>query len=153
MADPCAAPGIIVHITFRIGFHPCNRHFVIHQLLCNPHTAPAIQRKFKNSADYRRSFRICNQMPFFIRVTHQSKRRLPSAEFPLPGTGHAPCQYLFGNVTAVHVIQDIFERRNIHFLPCQAVHSVRDCNVSYIMLWEKDFDITACFNVISPQPG
>ena len=153
MADPCAAPRIVVHITFRIGFYPCDRHFVIHQLLCYPHVAPAIQRKFKNPADYRRSFGVNNQMPFLVRVTHQPQRRLPSAELPLSGTGHAPCQHLFGNITAVHAVQDIFERRNVHFLPCQAVHPVRDCDIPYIVLWEKDFDITACFDIVPPQPG
>ena len=48
--------------------------------------------------------------------------------------------------------QDIFERRNVHFLPCQAVHAVRDRYIPYIVFWEKDFDITARFNIVPPKP-
>ena len=86
------------------------------------------------------------------RVTHQAKGRLTSAEFTLTGTGHASSQHLFGNIPAVHIIQDIFKGRDVHFLTGQAVHAVRDGNISYIVFWEKDFDIAARFDIVSAKP-
>ena len=92
-------------------------------------------------------------MPLILRVTHQTEGRLPTTKLPLPGTGHTPCQHLFGNIPAVHIVQDILKRRNVHFLTGQAVHSVCNGNIAYIVFWEKDFDIAASFDIIPAQPG
>lgn len=32
-------------------------------------------------------------------------------------------------------------------------HTICDSDIPYIVFWEKDFDITACFDIVSPQPG
>ena len=95
MADPCAAPCIIIDVTFRIALYPRDGNPVLHQLLCDPHTAPAIQRKVIDFADHRRSLRVKDQMPVIVRVTHQAQGRRPAAVFPLSGTGHAPRQHFF----------------------------------------------------------
>ena len=92
-------------------------------------------------------------MPLILRVTHQTERRLSAAKFSLSGTGHTPCQHLFGNIPAVHIVQDILKRCNVHFLTGQTVHSVCNGNISYIVLWKKDFNIAASFNIISAQSG
>ena len=91
-------------------------------------------------------------MPFVLRVTHQAKRRLPAAELSLPGTGHASRQHLFGNIPAVHIVQDILKRRDVHFLTGQAVHTVRDGDIAHIVFGEKDFDIASSFDIIPAEP-
>ena len=91
-------------------------------------------------------------MPVVLRVTHQAKRRLPAAKLSLPGTGHTSRQYLFGNIPAVHIVQDILKGRDVHFLTGQAVHAVRDGNIAYIVFGEKDFDITSSFDIIPAEP-
>ena len=50
------------------------------------------------------------------------------------------------------VLQDILKRRNVHFLTSQAVHSVCNGNIAYIVFWEKDFDIAASFDIIPTEP-
>ena len=92
-------------------------------------------------------------MSFVLRVAHQAKRRLPAAELSLPGTGHASCQHLFGNIPAVHIVQDILKGRDVHFLTGQAVHTVRDGDIAHIVFGEKDFDIAASFDIISTKSG
>lgn len=77
-----------------MAFYSGNRNFIIHELLCNPHTAPAIQCQVIDFSDHRRSIRVKDEMPFVLRVTHQAKRRLSAAELSLPGTGHASRQHL-----------------------------------------------------------
>lgn len=94
MTDPCTAPRIIVDVTFRIALYPRDRNLVIHELLCDPHTAPAVQRHVIDFSDHRRRLRVKDQMPPVIRVTHQSERRLPTTKLSLPGTGHTPRQHL-----------------------------------------------------------
>ena len=42
MANPCAPPRIIIHVTFRIAFYPCDGDFILHQLFGYPHTPPAV---------------------------------------------------------------------------------------------------------------
>jgi len=91
-------------------------------------------------------------MPPVSRITHQTEGRLTSAKLSLTGAGHASSQHLFGNIPAIHIIQDIFKGRDVHFLTGQAVHAVRDGNISYIVFWEKDFDIAARFNIVSAKP-
>ena len=51
------------------------------------------------------------------------------------------------------IVQDILKRRNVHLLTGQAVHSVCNGNIAYIVFWEKDFDIAASFNIIPAQSG
>ena len=153
MTDPCTAPRIIVDVTFRIALYPRDRNLVIHELLCDPHTAPAVQRHVIDFSDHRRRLRVKDQMPPVIRVTHQSERRLPTTKLSLPGTGHTPRQHLFGNIPAVHIIQDILKGRDVHFLAGQAVNSVCNGDISYIVFGEKDFDIAAGLDIISAQSG
>ena len=136
-----------------MAFYSGNRNFIIHELLCNPHTAPAIQCQVIDFSDHRRSIRVKDEMPFVLRVTHQAKRRLSAAELSLPGTGHASRQHLFGNIPAVHVIQDILKGRDVHFLTGQAVHAVRDGDIAYIVFWEKDFDIASSFDIVPTKSG
>ena len=92
-------------------------------------------------------------MPLVLWVTHQAERRPPAAELSLPGTGHAPGQYLFGDIPAVHIVQDILKGRDIHLLAGQAVHAVRNGNIAYLVLGEKDLDITSGFDIIPAEPG
>ena len=91
-------------------------------------------------------------MPFVLRVAHQAKRRLPAAELSLPGTCHASRQHLFGNIPAVHIVQDILKGRDVHLLTGQAVHAVRDGDIAYIVFGEKDFDIASGFDIIPTKP-
>lgn len=90
-------------------------------------------------------------MPFVVRVTHQSHRGLPAAKLPLAGSGHARRQHLFGNISAAHIVQDILERCDVHFLAGQAVYSIGDGNIVHIVFREKDLDIGADFNIISAK--
>ena len=92
-------------------------------------------------------------MPLFLRVTLQAIGRRPSAELPLAGAGHTSSQHLFGNIPAVHIVQDVLKRRDVQFRAGQAVYAVCHSDISYIVFWEKDFDISACFNVVTSQSG
>ena len=91
-------------------------------------------------------------MSLILRVTHQTEGRLPTTKLPLPGTGHTPCQHLFGNIPAVHIVQDILKGRDVHFLTGQAVHAVRDGDIAHIVFGEKDFDIASSFDIIPAEP-
>ena len=91
-------------------------------------------------------------MSFVLRVAHQAKRRLPAAELSLPGTGHASRQHLFGNIPAVHIVQNILKGRDVHFLTGQAVHTVRDGDIAHIVFGKKDFDIASSFDIIPAEP-
>src|SRR5699024_11303520 len=59
----------------------------------------------------------------------------------------------FGNIPAVHIVQDILKRRDVHLLTGQAVHAVGDGDIAYIVFGEKDFDIAASFDIISTKSG
>ena len=91
-------------------------------------------------------------MSFVLRVAHQAKRRLPAAELSLSGTGHASRQHLFGNIPAVHIVQNILKGRDVHFLTGQAVHAVCDGDIAHIVFGEKDFDIASGFDIIPAEP-
>jgi hypothetical protein len=59
--------------------------------------------------------------------------------------------YLCGDVLCVHVVDDVAERHDIHLCVIYGVHSVIDCNVPYIMVWEKYLDISTRFKIIPSQ--
>lgn len=63
-------------------------------------------------------------------------------------------EYFLSRLSPItHVLQDIFERGNVHFVPVQAVHAVRDCNVSDVVTWEENFDVTARLDIVPAQAG
>ena len=92
-------------------------------------------------------------MPPILRVTHQPQGRLSTAELPLSGTGHTPRQHFLRNIPAIHIVQDILEGRDVHFLTGQTVHAIRNGNIADIVFREEDFNITAGFDIISSQSG
>ena len=151
-ADSRNTPGVTVLVKLRLGFDTGNWNFFLSHLLGNSHTTPAIQCQIVNFANDRRSLGVNDKMPFIVRVTLQSHRGLPAAKLSLAGSGHARCQHLFGNISAVHIVQDIFERCDVHFLSGQAVHPIGDGNIAHIVFREKDLDIGADFNIISAKP-
>ena len=51
-------------------------------LLCDPHTAPAVQCHIIDFSDHRRCFRVKDQMSFVLRVAHQAKSGCPPQNFP-----------------------------------------------------------------------
>ena len=153
MADSCAAPRIVIDIAGGISFYSCDGNLVFHQLLGNPHTAPAIQCQVIDFANHRRSLRVKDQMPPILRVTHQPQGRLSATELSLSGTGHTPRQHFLGNIPAIHIVQDILERRDVHFLTGQTVHAIRNGDIADIVFREEDFNIATGFDIISSQSG
>ena len=131
------SPGIIVGVKLRIGLDMGDRDFFFHQTFGNPHAAQPVKGIVINFADDGCCLRVNDEMPFILRVTHQAEGRCSSAEFPLPRAGGDTRQHLFGNIPAVHIVQDILEGRNVHLLTGQAVHAVRDGNIAYIVLGKK----------------
>ena len=153
MADSRPAPGIIVGVAFCVCLHMGNRDLFFHQPFGNPHAAQPVQGIVVNLADDGRCLRVKDKMPFVLRVTHQTERCRTAAVFPLSGTGHASRQHLFGNIPAVHIVQDILKGRDVHFLTGQAVHAVRDGDIANIVFWEKDFDIASSFDIVPTKSG
>ena len=51
----------------------------------------------------------------------------------------------------IYVLDDVAERCNIHLSVVYGVHTIIDCNVTYIMVWEKYLDISTRFKIIPPQ--
>ena len=136
------APGIIVCVKLRIGLDVGDRDFFFHQPFGNPHTAQPVKGIVIDFADDRRCLRVNNEMALVLWVTHQSKRRHPSAELSLPGTGRDAHQYLFGNILAIHIVHDILKGRDVHLLTGQAIHTIGNGNIAHIVFGEKDLDIT-----------
>ena len=153
MANSCAAPRIVVDIAGGISFYSGDENLVLHQLLGNPHTAPAIQCQVIDFANHRRSLRVKDQMPPILWVTHQPQGRLSATELSLSGTGHTPRQHFLGNIPAIHIVQDILEGRDVHFLTGQTVHAIRNGDIADIVFGEEDFNIAAGFDIISSQSG
>ena len=153
MADPCAAPRVIVGVKLRIGLDMGDGDFFFHQPFGNPHAAQPVKGIVIDFTDDRRCLRVNDKMPFVLRVTHQAEGRRPSAELSLPGAGRDARQHLFRNIPAIHIVQDILEGRNVHLLTGQAVHAVRDGDIAHIVFGEKDFDIAASFNIIPTKSG
>ena len=92
-------------------------------------------------------------MPPILRVTHQPQGRLSATELSLSGTGHTPRQHFLGNIPAIHIIQDILERRDVHFLTGQTVHTIGNGDITDIVFGEEDFNIASSFDIISSQSG
>ena len=92
-------------------------------------------------------------MSVVFRVTHQTIGRSAAAELALPGTGHNASQNFLGNITAVHIVQDVLERGNVHFLPGQTVHTVRDGDIPDMVLRKENLDITASFDIVAAKTG
>ena len=153
MANSGTSPVIIVFFAFRVGLYMGDGDFFFHQLFRNPHTSQSVKGIIINFTDNRRCFGVNNKMSLVLRVTHQPQRRCPSAEFPLPGTGHAPRQNLFGNIPAIHVVQDVLKGRDVHFLTGQAVHTICDGDIPDIVPGEEDFNIASGFDIVSSQSG
>ena len=89
-----------------------------------------------------------------VRILLQAHRRLPADELSLTGEHHLPGGHLSGNITAVHVVQDVFERRDIHHLvafPVRAVVAVIDRDITDVVLGKIDFDIAAGLDVVASQ--
>ena len=152
MADSGPAPGIVVGVKLRVGLDMGNGDFFFHQPFGNPHAAHPVKGIVIDFADDRRCLRVNDEMPLVLRVTHQAEGRRPPAELPLPGTGRDARQHLFGNIPAVHIVQDILKGRDVHFLTGQAVHAVRDGDIAHIVFGEKDFDIASSFDIIPTKP-
>ena len=49
------------------------------------------------------------------------------------------------------VLQDIFERGNVHLLPVQTVHAIGDSDIADIVAREEDFDVAASLDVVPAQ--
>ena len=92
-------------------------------------------------------------MSIVFRVAHQTIGRSAAAELALPGTGHNASQNFLGNVTAVHIVQDVLERGDVHFLPSQTVHTVRDGDIPNMVLRKENLDITTSFNIVAAKTG
>ena len=56
-----------------------------------------------------------------------------------------------GNVLAVHLVQDIFERRNVVVLP-QGVYAVVHGDIAHSVPWKKVLNEMPGLQVISAQP-
>ena len=153
VADSCRTPCVVVGIQSRICFHTGNGDFLFQQLLGNSHIAHPIKGVVVDFADNGCCIRVDDKMPFVFRVAHQTIGRSAAAELALPGTGHDASQNFLGNVTAVHVVQDVLERGNVHFLPGQTVHTIRDSNISNMMFRKENLDITASFDIVAAKPG
>lgn len=139
MADSGTGPVIIIFLTLCIGLHMGDGDFFFHQLFGNSHAIQPIQRHIIDFSDYWCCLRVTDQMSLILRVTHQTEGRLPTTKLSLPGTSHPTCQHFFGNIPALHIVQDTLKRRNVHFLTSQAVHSVCNGNIAYIVFWGKRF--------------
>lgn len=96
---------------------------------------------------------VDDKMSVVFRVTHQTIGRSAAAELALPGTGHNASQNFLGNITAVHIVQDVLERGNVHFLPGQTVHTVRNGDIPDMVLRKENLDITASFDIVAAKTG
>lgn len=142
VADSCRTPCVVVGIQSRICFHTGNGDFLFQQLLGNSHIAHPIKGVVVDFADNGCCIRSMIRCPLSFGSQHQTIGRSAAAELALPGTGHDASQNFLGNVTAVHVVQDVLERGNVHFLPGQTVHTIRDSNISNMMFRKENLDIT-----------
>ena len=133
---------------------PCDRDTLLHQGLADLHAAVSLQRQIINMADHRRGFRVNDEMPRTVGILLQAHRRLPTDKLSLTGEHHLPGGHLPGDITAVHVVQDVFERRDIHHLvalPVRAVVAVIDRDITDVVLGKIDFDIAAGLDVVASQ--
>ena len=140
MADSGPAPGIIVCVKLRVGLDMSDGYFFLPSAVwkssCSSCSHP-VKGIVIDFADDGRCLRVNDEMPFVLWVTHQTEGRRPSAEFSLPGTGRDARQHLFGNIPAVHIVQDILNRRDVHLLTGQVVHAVGNGDITYIVFGEK----------------
>ena len=90
-------------------------------------------------------------MSVVVGVTHKAVRGWASYKLPLPGANHPARLYFLGNVSAVKVVQDVFERGNIHLLPVHTIHTVSDRNVADVVSREENLNIAASFDVVPAQ--
>ena len=104
MADSGTSPIVIIFLTLCVGLHMGDRDFFFHQLFGNSHASQPIQRIVINLTDNRCCFGVDDEMPFILRITHQTQRRCSSAEFALSGADRDTTQNLFGNIPAIHII-------------------------------------------------
>ena len=105
-------------------------------------------------ADDRRGLRIDDEMPLIIGILHEAERWLSADKLPLARKHHLPGGYLPGNIPAVHVVQDILERRDVHGLvglALVAVIAVVDRDITDVVLGKIDLDIAAGLDVVSPE--
>ncbi len=152
LTDNRTAPGVIAHLGFYRAFDTGNGNLMFQQIFGNPHHSVSVCCQVENQLDGRGRLRVNNQMAVVCRVTHEAVGSRSTQKLPLPGAGHPARQYLLGNIPAIHIIQDIFERGNVHLLPVQTVHSISDSDITDVVTREKDFDVAASLDIVRAQP-
>ena len=133
---------------------PCDRDTLLHQGLADLHTAISFKSQVIDMANNRRCLRIDDEMALVVGILLQAERGLPADKLSLARKHHLPGGYLPGNVTAVHVVQDILERRDVHGLVSLTpvtVIAVVDRDIMDIVFGKIDFDIAAGLDVVAPE--
>lgn len=100
---------------------------------------PAIQCQVIDFANHRGSLWDEDQMSPILHITHQDQVRLSTTELPLSRTDHTPQQCFLRNIPAIYIVQDILEGRDVHFLTDQAVHTIRNDDITDIVFGKGDF--------------
>ena len=113
--------------------------------------AVPLQRVPEYQPDNAGCFRVDQQVVLVLRVFPVSKRGDAAGKLAFLRFQQVGRMDFLGNVLAVHLVQDIFERRNVVVLP-QGVYSVVHGDIAHSVPWEKVLNEMPGLQVISAQP-
>ena len=153
LAVGIAVLGIGQAVIFLIGQWRENAQPV--QLVGNPQGTGAFQPHLKNVLNNTGGIGVGDQQILVVLGLHVAVHREGSNEITVPalyiqgGTG------LYGNVPAVGFVHDIFDRNRqvIAVVLLSCVDVVGDGDESHTISRKHFAEVTACFDVLSPQPG
>ena len=117
------------------------------------HHSHAVLCHLENVPNGRRKAFINQQVIFVGRVFHIAVWSFCANEFTLL----LPCNQrgldFLWNVLRIHIVEQIFERRDVHCRAFCRVYAVRNGYVTNVVFGEVNLRVAACFKVISPKSG
>ena len=131
---------------------PCRaRHLLFLQPAPDEVGAVSFQRPKEDLPDNGGGFLVHQQVVFVLRVFPIPKGSHTAGKLALLGFQKIRGMYLLGNVLAVHLVQDVLERRNVVAVP-HGVNTVIHGDIADVVAGEEVLDQCAGLQVISTQP-
>ena len=126
------------------------------QLPGNILIAYAGEPPLKDFSNHGRNFRVWLNAVVIVGAFLITVNRPVTDKLPVPLFCREYRQQLPGNVLAVNLVDDIFQRHNIAVLgpfSSQRIKIIVDSNKPHIQKWENPFQIVAGFPVVTAKPG